>query len=76
MYLIFEGVLNPKKALLATTFLRSNAQYWAKPFLRRFLDSQGQDNLDGIFGRYSTFKTKIKDLYTISNEVTKATYVI
>ena len=76
MYLMFEEVPPTKKASIATTFLRSNAQYWAKPFLRRFLDSEGRDDPDNMFKNYTVFKNKMKELYSISNEVTKATHVI
>lgn len=76
MYFLFNTMAENLKPVFATTFLRGRAQHWIKPFLRTYLDSNGQDNEAGIFTSYNHLKNAMKSVFGISNEVSTAVRVI
>jgi len=71
MYLYLSQVPNDKRTLVATTFLRGNAQQWMKPHLTKYLATRRDP--EGMFTDYTVFQRKFKELFGISNEVAKAT---
>lgn len=71
MYLYLSQVPNDKRTLVATTFLRGNAQQWMKPHLTKYLATRRDP--EGMFTDYTVFQRKFKELFGISNEVARAT---
>lgn len=69
LYFLFGSVPNNKKALFAGTFLRGQAEHWAKPFMKGKL--AGTDE-SGVFDSWENFKRASNSLFGISNEVSVA----
>ena len=76
MYFLFNSMAENLKPVFATTFLRGRAQHWVKPFLRKYLDSNGEDNADGVFKSYNHLKHAMKSVFGVSNEIATAVRVI
>ncbi|CAA77890.1 putative gag homologue [Cladosporium fulvum T-1 virus] len=76
MYFLFNSMTENLKPIFATTFLRGRAQHWVKPFLRKYLDSNGEDNADGVFKSYNHLKHAMKSVFGVSNEIATAVRVI
>lgn len=67
MYFVLEGISNePKRTLIATSFLRGEAQHWIRPKLTRMLEDR--TDTDGIFTTWDGFTTAIRNVYGLSND--------
>ena len=66
-YLHIEGnrINDEDKVVWATTFLRGDAEKWANPILRRYMDNNvdDQDNVD-LVNDWDAFKAKMKEVFS------------
>lgn len=74
VYFKFNPTDADKKTLLASTYLRGPAQHWLKPYLRKYLGEDSDD--EGYFGNWVKFKKGMKAIFGTSNEQQTAIRVV
>jgi len=66
-YFHLEGdkIDDKDKVVLATTYFRGDAEKWANPIIRRYMDpsDEDQDNID-LVSEWDTFKTKLRQVFS------------
>lgn len=64
-----EEVDEDEKALLAATYMRGQAEEWMTPYLRKYLDSDNdEEDITRMFEQWSEFKEKIRQTFSVANE--------
>jgi hypothetical protein len=74
MYFEFNIVLNDKKVLFISTFLRDRAQHWFKSQLKNYLNND--ENIKMKFSFFIKFKKKLQRIFEIFNEKRTAKRII
>ena len=72
--MFFNSILEEKKTVFASTFIRGRAERWIKLKLWSFYDDKEDTN--DIFSDYNNFKTEIRRVFRILNEESTAERIV
>jgi len=79
LYFKFAGdaIDETDKASFVTTYMRGDAARWINPYLTKYLDELNEeDDIIQLFENYDQFKTRLRQVFGISNEASTASRII